>query len=99
MLNLILGLLVGLASGFAVVFIRAYTDLRVRTPRGPKEIWVHTRYLDSPNDSQRSGFRIGDPDHEGWEAVRQSPRRVSQPIFTDCGVFPASPDKCPVRLN
>ena len=37
MQNLILGLLVGLALGVAVVFIRAYTDLRVRTPEDLKK--------------------------------------------------------------
>ena len=37
MLNLILSLLVGLALGLAVVFIRAYTDLRVRTPEDLKK--------------------------------------------------------------
>jgi tyrosine-protein kinase Etk/Wzc len=35
--NLILGLLVGLGLGIATVFIRAYTDLRVRTPEDLKK--------------------------------------------------------------
>ena len=37
MQNLILGLLIGFAFGLAVVFIRAYTDLRVRTPEDLKK--------------------------------------------------------------
>jgi tyrosine-protein kinase Etk/Wzc len=59
--NLILSLLVGLTLGVAVVFIRAYTDLRVRTPEDLKKYGFIplTSIIHMTTNGSGNGSRIG----------------------------------------